>query len=66
MLRVHHTEGRRRSLLGALLISCALLLLLAAPRAVRADEVPVSCTAWNSLITPPKTIRVLQIGRAHV
>ena len=60
MLRVHHTEGRRRSLLGALLISCALLLPLAAPRAVRADEVPVSCTAWDSLITPPKTIRVLR------
>ena len=60
MLRVHHTEGRRRSLLGALLISCALLLPLAAPRAVRADEIPVSCTAWDSLITPPKTIRVLR------
>ena len=60
MLRVHDTEGRRRSLFGTLLISVALLLPLAAPHAVRADEVPVSCTAWNSLITPPKTIRVLR------
>ena len=47
-------------LLGALLISAALLAPWAAPASVRADESPVSCTGWESLITPPKTIRVLR------
>ena len=46
--------------LSALLISAALIVPLAAPAAVRADESPASCTGWDSLITPPKTIRVLR------
>ena len=50
----------RLRLLSALLISAALLVPFAAPTAVRANEAPVSCTAWDSLITPPKTIRVLR------
>ncbi|MFZ9278636.1 MAG: FG-GAP repeat domain-containing protein, partial [Candidatus Limnocylindrus sp.] len=54
--RVHLTLR----LLGALLISAALLAPWAAPASVRADESPVSCTGWESLITPPKTIRVLR------
>ena len=54
-------RGRlRRGLLGALLISAALIVPLGAPTVVRADESPVSCTGWDSLITPPKTIRVLR------
>ena len=52
-------KGLGRTFL-ALLISAALLAPLAAPTAVRADESPVSCTGWESLITPPKTIRVLR------
>ena len=44
----------------ALFISAALIVPFAAPAAVRADESPVSCTGWDSLITPPKTIRVLR------
>ena len=53
-------EGSRRHLLSALLVSVALILPLATPTAVRAVEAPVSCTNWDSLITPPKTIRVLR------
>ncbi|MFM8934740.1 MAG: hypothetical protein ACKOGF_02375, partial [Candidatus Limnocylindrus sp.] len=53
-------EGTRRHLLGALLVSVALILPLATPTAVRADETPAPCTNWDSLITPPKTIRVLR------
>lgn len=53
-------EGSRRHLLGALLVSAALILPLATPTAVRADETPAPCTNWDSLITPPKTIRVLR------
>ena len=53
-------EGSRGHLLSALLVSVAMILPLGAPTAVRAVETPVSCTAWDSLITPPKTIRVLR------
>ena len=53
-------EGSRRHLLSALLVSVAMVLPLATPTAVRAVEAPVSCTNWDSLITPPKTIRVLR------
>jgi len=53
-------EGSRRHLLSALLVSVAMLMPLTAPTAVRAVETPVSCTNWDSLITPPKTIRVLR------
>jgi hypothetical protein len=56
---VRRVQPRLR-LLSALLISAALLAPWAAPAAVRADESPVSCTGWDSLITPPKTIRVLR------
>lgn len=54
-------EGRTRRALIALLAGAALLLptgLL--PAATTAAETPVSCTAWDSLITPPKTVRVLR------
>jgi hypothetical protein len=53
-------EGSRGHLLSALLVSVAMILPLGTPTAVRAVETPVSCTAWDSLITPPKTIRVLR------
>jgi hypothetical protein len=53
-------ERSRRHLLSALLVSVAMVLPLATPTAVRAAEAPVSCTNWDSLITPPKTIRVLR------
>ena len=53
-------ERSRRHLLSALLVSVAMVLPLATPTAVRAVEAPVSCTNWDSLITPPKTIRVLR------
>ena len=53
-------EGSRGHLMSALLVSVAMILPLGAPTAVRAVETPVSCTAWDSLITPPKTIRVLR------
>ena len=53
-------EGSPRHLLSALLVSVAMILPLATPTAVRAVETPVSCTNWDSLITPPKTIRVLR------
>ncbi|MFM2104586.1 MAG: hypothetical protein RL006_753 [Chloroflexota bacterium] len=60
MRSVAHRVQRRRRLLSALLLAVALLTPVAAPTAVRADESPVSCTGWDSLITPPKTIRVLR------
>ena len=50
----------RLRLVTVLLISVAILTPFTAPAAVRADESPVSCTGWDSLITPPKTIRVLR------
>ncbi len=37
-----------------------LVPLASSPTPTRAAEVPVSCTAWDSLIAPPKTIRVLR------
>jgi len=54
-------EGRTRRALIALLVGATLLLPTAlAPSNATAAETPVSCTAWDSLITPPKTIRVLR------
>jgi hypothetical protein len=54
-------EGRTRRALIALLVGATLLLPAALePTAAAAVETPVSCTAWDSLITPPKTIRVLR------
>lgn len=54
-------EGRTRRTLIALLVGATLLLpTTLAPSRARAVEVPVSCTGWGSLITPPKTIRVLR------
>ena len=54
-------EGRTRRALIALLVGATLLLpATLAPAAATAVETPVSCTAWDSLITPPKTIRVLR------
>jgi len=45
----------------ALLVGVALLLPAAlAPSSTTAANTPVSCTGWDSLITPPKTIRVLR------
>ena len=46
--------------LATLLVAAALLAPFSAPSTVRAAESPVSCTGWDSLITPPKTIRVLR------
>ncbi|MFM8998395.1 MAG: hypothetical protein ACKOJD_09935, partial [Candidatus Limnocylindrus sp.] len=54
------SQGSRRQLLIALLLSAAMILPFATPLPVRAVETPVSCTNWDSLITPPKTIRVLR------
>ncbi len=54
-------EGRTRRALIALLVGATLLLpTTLAPTDATAVETPVSCTAWDSLITPPKTIRVLR------
>jgi len=54
-------EGRTRRALIALLVGVTLLLPGAlAPTSAAAVETPVSCTGWDSLITPPKTIRVLR------
>ena len=54
-------EGRTRRALVALLVGATLLLPAAlAPSSTIAVETPVSCTGWDSLITPPKTIRVLR------
>jgi len=54
-------EGRTRRALIALLVGVTLLLPTAlAPTSAAAVETPVSCTGWDSLITPPKTIRVLR------
>ena len=54
-------EGRTRRALVALLVGVTLLLPAAlAPTGAAAVETPVSCTSWDSLITPPKTIRVLR------
>jgi len=54
-------EGRTRRALIALLVGATLLLpATLAPSSTAAAETPVSCTAWDSLITPPKTIRVLR------
>lgn len=54
-------EGRTRRALIALLVGATLLLPAAlAPSGASAAETPVACTAWDSLITPPKTIRVLR------
>ena len=54
------SKGSRRHLLSALLVSAAMILPLATPTDVRAVETPAPCTNWDSLITPPKTIRVLR------
>ena len=54
-------EGRTRRALIALLVGATLLLpATLAPSSATAAETPVSCTGWDSLITPPKTIRVLR------
>ena len=54
-------EGRTRRALIALLVGATLLLpATLAPSSTAAAETPVSCTAWDSLITPPKTVRVLR------
>jgi hypothetical protein len=54
-------EGRTRRALIALLVGATLLLPAAlAPNSTVAVETPLSCTNWDSLITPPKTIRVLR------
>ena len=54
-------EGRTRRALIALLVGATLLLPAAlVPAGTTAAETPVSCTAWDSLITSPKTIRVLR------
>ena len=54
-------RGLRALLVSAsLMISASMILPLTAPLSVRADEVPLACTAWSSLIVPPKTIRVLR------
>ena len=54
-------EGRTRRALIALLVGATLLLpATLVPSSATAAETPVSCTAWDSLITPPKTIRVLR------
>jgi len=54
-------EGRTRRALIALLVGATLLLPAAlAPNSTIAVETPLSCTNWDSLITPPKTIRVLR------
>ena len=50
----------RRAMI-ALLVGATLLLPAAlAPSSTTAANTPVSCTGWDSLITPPKTIRVLR------
>ena len=54
-------EGRTRRAMIALLVGATLLLPAAlAPSSTTAANTPVSCTSWDSLITPPKTIRVLR------
>ena len=54
-------KGRTRRALIALLVGAIMLLpTTLAPSSATAAETPVSCTGWDSLITPPKTIRVLR------
>ena len=54
-------EGGTRRALISLLVGVTLLLpTTLAPTSAAAVETPVSCTDWDSLITPPKTIRVLR------
>jgi hypothetical protein len=56
----------RRAMI-ALLVGATLLLPAAlAPSSTTAANTPVSCTGWDSLITPPKTIRVLRHGTGLV
>ena len=54
-------EQRPHRVLVALLLGAALLLpSTVSPSPTTAANTPVSCTGWDSLITPPKTIRVLR------
>ncbi len=56
-----HGAPRPHRAVVALLLGAALLLpSTASPASTRASESPVPCTNWDSLITPPKTIRVLR------
>ncbi|MFM8629039.1 MAG: hypothetical protein ACKOC3_02855, partial [Candidatus Limnocylindrus sp.] len=57
----NQSERRSHRALVALLLGAALLLPSAgAPTPTRANETLAPCTNWDSLITPPKTIRVLR------
>jgi len=60
--QARNQSGRRshRALVALLLGAALLLPSAAAPTPTRASGTPAPCTKWDSLITPPKTIRVLR------
>ncbi|MFM7504701.1 MAG: hypothetical protein ACKO4O_04525, partial [Candidatus Limnocylindrus sp.] len=57
----NHGGRRLHRALVALLLGAAILLPSSvSPAPTRANEAPAPCTNWDSLIIPPKTIRVLR------